>query len=175
MRFKNRSSVWNLLAASFFVAIPFAALADGVRDPTTEAEIDVRLEVYRAADLRVTPIDFGTVLINGEGGVLSMDSSGELTSVGGILETFDGPSGPAAPGTLTLDANVGATASISLDPLVELGGGVTFFPKLDSTDVPMTGAPVTVILYGEVLFPENTQTGTYDGILNVNVNYYGAP
>ena len=163
-------ATWHRWCAVFAVAL-FSAVAARAQDPTTEANIDVRLEVYRAADLAVTAIDFGTVLINGDSGSVKMDSSGALTFTGGILETFDGPFGAATAGTLTMDANAGATANITLDPTVDLGSGVIFTPALDSTAVAMTGGPVTVSIYGTVDFPTNTQTGNYDGLLHVNVTY----
>ena len=154
-----------------FVAVLCTTVAGEAQDPTTETEIDVRLEVYRAADLEVTPIDFGTVLINGDEGILEMGSSGELRFAGGILEVYDGPSGPARAGTLTMDANDGAIANIDLDDTVDLGSGIVFTPELDEDAVVMTGGPVTVNVFGTVEFPANTQTGNYDGLLTVNVSY----
>ena len=166
----RRRTNWRRWCAVFAVAL-FPAAAIHAQDPTTETNIDVRLEVYRAADLVVTPIDFGTVLINGESGSVTMDSAGALSFTGGILETYDGPNGAAKAGTLTMDAHAGATANVTLDPTVDLGSGVVFTPALDSASVAMTGAPVSVNVYGTVDFPANTQTGNYDGLLTVNVSY----
>ncbi len=163
---------WRVaFAATLFTTTFFAAAAAEGQDPTTEANIDVRLEVYRAADLVVTPIDFGTVLINGDNGTLTMDGAGSLSFSGGILETYDGPVGTAQAGSLTLDAHAGAIANITVDPEVDLGSGVKFTPQLDETAVAMMGGPVTVSVYGSVDFPADTQTGTYDGLLTVNVSY----
>ncbi len=166
----STSMPWHRWRAVFAAALVFAATAQA-QDPTTETEIDIRLEVYRAADLEVTPIDFGTVLINGDSGTLEMDSTGMLRFAGGILQVFDGPLGSAQAGTLTMDANAGATANITLDATVDLGSGVTFTPEIGSTAVAMNGGPVTVNVYGTVEFPANTQSGNYDGLLTVNVSY----
>ncbi len=167
MSLKKDRHRWCIL----FAAMLFATLAVEGQDATTEADMDVRLDVYRAADLVVTPIDFGTVLINSESGTVTMDSAGALSFTGGILGTFDGPFGSAKAGTLTMDANAGATATITLDPAIDLGAGVTLTPALDNAAVAMTGGPVTISVYGRVDFPADTKTGDYDGVLVVNVTY----
>jgi hypothetical protein len=157
-------------ASMLFATMFFARTAQG-QDGATEAALDVYVEVYRAADLVTTPIDFGTVLINSKSGTVAMDPNGDLIFSGGILKLFDGPSGPAMAGTLTMDANAGATASIALSSSVHLGTGVFFTPELDSHTVVMQGGPVTVKIFGSIHFPANTQTGDRNGVLTVTVSY----
>ena len=152
-------------------ALLLSSLAVEAQDPTTFTEMEIGFEVYRVAELQVTPIDLGTILINGEGGTVAMDASGRLSASGGVLTTVDGPFGAPRPGTLTLDADAGITATITLSPSVDLGGGVSFTPALDSASVAMTGSPVTVNVYGTLEIPPNTQTGSYDGLLTVDVSY----
>lgn len=152
-------------------AILLSALAGEGQDPTTTTEMEIGFGIYRVAELQVTAIDFGVILINGEGGTVVMDSSGGLASSGGILTTLDGPFGAARPGTLTMDADAGVTATITLSTSVDLGSGLVFTPALDNTSVAMSGSPVTVNVYGVLRIPPNTQTGSYDGILAVDVSY----
>ena len=74
------------------------------QDPASFTEMEIGFEIYRVAELEVTPIDFGSILINGQGGTVVMDGSGRLTFSGGVLNTVDGPFGAARAGALTLDA-----------------------------------------------------------------------
>ena len=155
------------LLVSAAAAVLFTSGASHAATPTS-AEMEVRVDIERAADLVVTPIDFGTILINGDAGQVNMDQAGAITSAGGVLQTYGTPQA----GTLTIDANNGAVATVTMDPSVALGTeGVVFTPTADTTTVNLDGTPSTVTVYGVVDFPADTQTQSLTGLLNINVSY----
>ncbi|MCG8459425.1 MAG: DUF4402 domain-containing protein [Holophagales bacterium] len=159
------------LAALFLSAMLLAAPAVEGQGSPTETAMEIGFEVFRVAELQVTPIDLGSILINEESGTVTLDRSGGLSYSGGIVSVMDGPFGAPRPGTLTMDADVGVTATIELSSSVDLGGGLVFTPRMESSSVPMTGSPVTVSVYGTLRIPPNTPTGSYGGILAVDVSY----
>ena len=157
----------KIILASAATALLFTASNSFSATPTS-AEMEVRVDIERAADLSVTPIDFGTILINGDAGSVNMDVNGGLAPSGGVLQTYGSPQ----TGSLTIDANSGSVATITMDPTVALGtAGVVFTPAADTTTVNLTGDPATVTFHGTVDFPAGTDTQSLAGLLNIDVSY----
>lgn len=145
------------------VGLGSAAVA---RTAAVNADMDIRFGVHRVADLQVTPIDFGSILVNGRGGRVEMNSAGSISYSGGVLSV----SGFSQAGSITLDAD-GVVATLSLDQQVSMGNGVAFVPVASSTSVHLTGSPRTVYIYGTIEIPAGTRTNDYRGVLNVSVTY----
>jgi hypothetical protein len=131
------------------------------------ADMEVRMDVVRVANLSVLPVDFGTVLINGESGSVMMGAAGDLNYSGGVIQV----QGFSQPGELTLDGDSGITATISFPALVDMGNGVTFRPQADRTMVMLNGGPETVLIFGEMIFPNATTSGSHLGLLPIEVTY----
>jgi hypothetical protein len=157
----------KIILASAATALLFIGSNSFAATPTS-AEMEVRVDIERAADLSVTPIDFGTILINGDAGAVDMDVNGGITPSGGVLQTYGVPTA----GSLTIDANNGSVATITMDTTVNLGtAGVVFTPTASATSVNLTGTPSTVTVHGKVEFPAGTETQSLAGLLNINVSY----
>jgi hypothetical protein len=73
-------------------------------------------------------------------------------------------------GTLTLDGD-DVVATITLDPQVDMGDGVTYTPIASATSVQLMGGPETVYIYGTIELPAQTPTKHYHGILHISVTY----
>lgn len=133
-----------------------------------DSELDVRMEVVRVADLRTKPVDFGTILINGDSGSVVMDRNGALRLNGGVIQALGYPQ----PGELTIDSDRGISAGITFDSIVDMGGGVEFRPQVSRRKVNLNGAPETIRIFGEMRFPMATQSGEHTGLLILRVTYY---
>lgn len=153
-------------------ALPVLLLLGPIQSATAQSPADVdmsiHMDVVRVADLRTTPIDFGSILINGDSGSVVMDRHGSLHFSGGVIQT----QGFAQMGELTINSDRGITASIGFDTVVDMGGGVEFRPQASRTRVTLNGMPETINIFGEMLFPVATQSGKHAGLLNISVTYY---
>jgi hypothetical protein len=160
----NRRATFVLLTA--FVSVFAAPPAEADDFAATRAHMGIRFSAYRVADLQVTPIDFGSILINGQSGRVDMDSNGSVSFSGGVVQV----SGFSQAGTLTLDGD-GVIATIALDPRVDMGDGVTYTPTASTSNVQLTGKPETVYIYGTINLPAGIRTNEYHGVLNIRVTY----
>lgn len=156
---------WFRPTLSFLLLLGLIQTADA--QSPFDGEMDVRMDVVRVADLQATAIDFGTVLINGDSGSVVMDRQGSLRFSGGVIQTQGFPQ----VGELIIDADNGVTASISFDPVIDMGGGVQFRPQASRTLVNLHGTPEKILIFGEMLFPMATQSGTHTGLLAITVTY----
>lgn len=156
---------FNNITAILFIFIhcivfPISSYAD------QDTDLEIRLSTSRVADLETTPIDFGSILINGDPGQVVMDANGIVNFSGGVIQVLGFPE----VGTLTLDAE-NTIATITLEPKVDLGGGVVFEPISSQSTVNLFGVAETIKIFGSIDFPANTRSGNYDGILTINITY----
>jgi hypothetical protein len=154
----------GLLVAPSVAGIPPSV--PSVAPGGAQAGMDVRFSVFRVADLQVTPVDFGSIMVNGQSGRVDMDGNGNLTYSGGVIQV----SGFPQTGVLTLDGE-NVTANIMIDPRVEMGDGVAFLPSASAASVQLTGRPATVRIFGTILLPAGVPTHEYRGVLKINVTY----
>jgi len=155
---------WLRLLAPLLLAItPITLTAQTPFD----ADMSVQMDVVRVADLRAIPIDFGTILINGDAGSVVMSRTGNLRFSGGVIQTQGFPQ----VGELIIDADLGITATIDFDPVVDMGRGVEFRPIASRRMVMLHGTPEHIYIYGEMRFPIATQSGSHTGLLAITVTY----
>lgn len=125
------------------------------------------MDVVRVAALSVLPIDFGTVLINGKSGSVTMAATGAMSYNGGVIQIQGFPQ----VGELTLDGDNGVMATISFPNVVDMGDGVEFRPQADKTILTLSGSPEKVRIFGEMQFPNATTSGNHIGLLSIDVTY----
>ena len=135
------------------------------------AKMGVKVDIKRTGNknnkLKETPIDFGNLLISRKAGEITMDKAGSITFSGGILQAYGFPQ----VGTLTIKAKKNTIASITIDPIINLGKGVTFTPVADKTILYLGNTAETIKIYGSINFDKNTKTENLQGILSISIDY----